>query len=107
MNAAAAKPSSLVLATLMPAAAAARSFDRTARKRRPVVFRRRFTAAAHASMATITMTMANPGFGRPSRRMMKLLLVPKEIPNSDGGDTELLPAASVRIDGFRRIIASN
>ena len=37
-----AKPSSFVRATLMPAAAAARSLARTARNRRPVAPRRRF-----------------------------------------------------------------
>ena len=54
MAAAIAKPSSFVRATLMPAAAAARSLARTARNRRPVAPRRR-PATPRATM-TVTTT---------------------------------------------------
>ena len=54
MAAAMAKPSSFVRATLMPAAAAARSLARTARKRRPVAPRRK--PATPSATITVTMT---------------------------------------------------
>ena len=53
------KPSILVRATSMPAAAAARSLARTARNRRPVAPRRRLTTARPSSTKAITANAVN------------------------------------------------
>jgi hypothetical protein len=72
MNADNPNASSLVSVTLMPAAAAARSLDRTASMRRPSAERRTLTTeAAHAS-TTSTQKTPNQGFGSfPSPNLVR------------------------------------
>ena len=61
MNELIAKAASLTLRTFMPAAAAARSFDRTASIRCPSVERRRF--ATNSPSGTVSATTKNPNTG--------------------------------------------
>src|SRR2546423_14041740 len=106
MNADSPKASILVFATPMPAAAAARSFDRTARKRRPVVDRRMLTTANASSTTTTRQKAPNQGLGNlpspwnPMARIDPGSFGPNFSPANRGGAT-LAPPSPPDHDGVR------
>ena len=77
--------SSFVRATLMPAAAAARSLARTERKRRPSPERRRLEMATAMSTSTTISKMTKPGFSFWARSLRAPMSRPKMLGRRDLG----------------------
>src|SRR3954454_15996948 len=90
---------SLTLVTLTPAAAAERSFERTASICWPSVLRRRLATSRHSSTTTMRKTNPRTGLGTLPSRPRKPALEPRSTPASCGwltGDPRL-PAPHVEL----------
>ena len=96
------KPTSLVPRTSIPAAAAARSFERTASMRWPRSLRRRFATTMPRATAVMTQTKPKTGLGGELALIGKLALVPRSIPKSRGDETGA-PATPPPIVGFAKM----
>src|SRR3954447_23283989 len=88
-----------VLRTLIPAAAAARSLERTASMRRPSPLRRRLATSRQSAITTATTTKPRTGLGTSPSRPRNDARGPRSMPtNSSSGTGEpVAPAPQVEL----------